>query len=60
MVTFSKDYDVEMVYHLGKTNMVGDALSRKSPRTSTLITNHDHDRDMEHVEVAMFVTTQFA
>ena len=33
-----KDYDVEILYHPGKENVVADALSRKSTHASTLIT----------------------
>ena len=29
-----KDYDCEILYHLGKANMVADALSRKSAGSS--------------------------
>ena len=29
-----KDYDCEILYHPGKVNVVADALSRKSVRTS--------------------------
>ena len=33
-----KDYDVEILYHLGKANVVADALSQKSAHTFALIT----------------------
>jgi len=26
---YLKDYDVELLYHLGKANVIADALSRK-------------------------------
>ena len=31
-----KDYDFELAYHLGKANVVADALSRKSYMTSLI------------------------
>jgi len=34
---FLKDYDFELHYHLGKANVVADALSRKSLHVSTLM-----------------------
>ena len=33
-----KDYDIEILYHLGKTNIVADALSKKVAHTSAMIT----------------------
>jgi len=34
---FLKDYDFELLYHPGKTNMVADALSRKTVHTAHLM-----------------------
>ncbi|MCI63883.1 hypothetical protein A2U01_0085140, partial [Trifolium medium] len=34
---FLKDYDFELSYHPGKTNVVADALSRKSLHISSLM-----------------------
>jgi hypothetical protein len=34
---FLKDYDFELKYHLGKANVVADALSRKSLHVSTMM-----------------------
>ena len=33
-----KDYDIEILYHHGKANIMADALSRKTTHTSALIT----------------------
>jgi hypothetical protein len=37
---FLKDYDFELKYHLGKANVVADALSRKSLHMSTMMIHH--------------------
>jgi len=34
---FLKDYDFELLYHLGKANVVADALSRKTLHTAHLM-----------------------
>ena len=34
---FLKDYDFELLYHLGKANMVADALSRKTVHIAHLM-----------------------
>ena len=34
---FLKDYDFQLIYHLGKANVVADALSRKSLHVSALM-----------------------
>jgi len=34
---FLKDYDFELLYHLGKANVVADALSRKTVHTAHLM-----------------------
>ena len=36
-VEFLKDYDFELLYHLGKANVVADALSRKTVHTAHLM-----------------------
>ncbi|KAA0055443.1 pol protein [Cucumis melo var. makuwa] len=37
-----KDYDCEILYHLGKTNVVADALSRKVAHSAALITKQEN------------------
>jgi len=34
---YLKDYDFELLYHSGKANVVGDALSRKKVHISTMM-----------------------
>ena len=34
---FLKDYDFQLLYHLGKANVVADALSRKAVHTANLM-----------------------
>ncbi|KAL4014301.1 hypothetical protein IC575_026501 [Cucumis melo] len=59
-----KDYDCEILYHPGKSNVVGDALSRKVMHSAALITKQAPLlRDFERAEVAVSVgevTSQFA
>jgi len=36
-IEFLKDYDFQLIYHPGKENVVGDALSRKKIQISSII-----------------------
>ncbi|TYK01415.1 ty3-gypsy retrotransposon protein [Cucumis melo var. makuwa] len=49
-----KDYDYEILYHLGKANVVADALSRKVSHSAALITRQAPlHRDLERAEIAV-------
>ncbi|KAA0057668.1 pol protein [Cucumis melo var. makuwa] len=51
-----KDYDCEILYHLGKANVVADALSRKVSHSAALITRQTPlHRDLERAEIAVSV-----
>ncbi|KAA0037676.1 pol protein [Cucumis melo var. makuwa] len=50
------DYDCEILYHPGKTNVVADALSRKVAHSAALITKQAPLlRDFERAEIAVSV-----
>ncbi|KAL0556796.1 hypothetical protein IC582_005313 [Cucumis melo] len=51
-----KDYDCEILYHSGKSNVVVDALSRKVSHSAALITRQAPlHRDLERAEIAVSV-----
>ncbi|TYK09635.1 ty3-gypsy retrotransposon protein [Cucumis melo var. makuwa] len=51
-----KDYDCEILYHLGKANLVVDALSRKVAHSAALITKQAPLlRDFERAEIVVSV-----
>nr|GFB34283.1 retrotransposon protein, putative, Ty3-gypsy subclass [Tanacetum cinerariifolium] len=51
-----KDYDANIQYHLGKENMIADALSRKSYGSmSCLITQPEIVVDLNRLEVEIYI-----
>ena len=40
-----KNYDIEILYHPGKANVVADSLSRKAVHTSAMITTQERLQD---------------
>ena len=55
-----KDYDIDIQYHLGKANVVANALSRKTVHSSALITREPRVRtDFERADIAV-VTEEVA
>ena len=53
MVRFIKGYDINIQYHLGKTNVVADALSQKMQHTLNviLVTQSAIQNDLRKLEV---------
>ncbi|XP_055822088.1 uncharacterized protein LOC129890587 [Solanum dulcamara] len=45
-VELLKDYDLTLLYHLGKANVVADALSRKTSSLGSLTANRDKERPL--------------
>ena len=40
-----KDYDIEILYHPGKANVVADALNKRALHTSAMITTQERLQD---------------
>ena len=51
-----KNYDIEILYHPGKANVVADALSRKAVHTSAMITKQERIQDeMKRAEIDVVI-----
>jgi len=51
-----KDYDVEILHHPDKANVVADALSRKTAHSSAMLTRqHNIQREFERAQIAVLV-----
>nr|GEX63823.1 integrase, catalytic region, zinc finger, CCHC-type, peptidase aspartic, catalytic [Tanacetum cinerariifolium] len=53
-----KDYDTNIQYHLGKANVVADALSRKSGMIAGLKVEEEIIRDLERLDIELYVRGQ--
>nr|GFC10829.1 putative reverse transcriptase domain-containing protein [Tanacetum cinerariifolium] len=50
-----KDYDTNIQYHPGKTNVVADALSRKSGMIASIKVEEEIIRDLEQLDIELYV-----
>nr|GFD42831.1 reverse transcriptase [Tanacetum cinerariifolium] len=50
-----KDYDTNIQYHLGKSNVVADALSRKSGMVAGIKVEEEIIRDLERLDIKLYV-----
>nr|GFA19864.1 retrotransposon protein, putative, Ty3-gypsy subclass [Tanacetum cinerariifolium] len=53
-----KDYDTNIQYHLGKANLVADALSRKSGMIAGIKVDEEIIRDLERLDIEIYVRGQ--
>ncbi|GJW45696.1 putative nucleotidyltransferase, ribonuclease H [Tanacetum coccineum] len=53
-----KDYDTNIQYHLGKVNVVADALSRKSGMIAGIKVEEEIIRDLERLDIELCVRGQ--
>nr|GFA03345.1 transposon Ty3-I Gag-Pol polyprotein [Tanacetum cinerariifolium] len=53
-----KDYDTNIQYHLGKANVVADALSRKSGMIAGIKVEEEIIRDLERLDIKLYVRGQ--
>nr|GFD18121.1 putative reverse transcriptase domain-containing protein [Tanacetum cinerariifolium] len=53
-----KDYDTNLQYHLGKANVVADALSRKSSMIAGIKVEEEIIRDLELLDIELYVRGQ--
>nr|GFA99910.1 hypothetical protein [Tanacetum cinerariifolium] len=50
-----KDYDTNIQYHLGKANVVVDALSRKSSMIAGIKVEEEIIRDLERLDIELYI-----
>nr|GFB45636.1 putative reverse transcriptase domain-containing protein [Tanacetum cinerariifolium] len=50
-----KDYDTNIQYHLGKANVVADALSRKSGMIAGIMVEEEIIRELERLDIEFYV-----
>nr|GFD61042.1 reverse transcriptase [Tanacetum cinerariifolium] len=53
-----KDYDTNIQYHLGKANVVADALSRKSGIIAGIKVEEEIICDLERLDIELYVRGQ--